>query len=176
MAPSGSLRMRRQAECITFQVEGWATMRHSLPLRRAAEQALARGVRAIHVDLTPCAYMDSTFLGTLLFLRRAAERASSSFALVGLSPACEQLMQQMGLADVFPVQAETSPAAGCWDEVPLGQDDPEAFNRNVARAHEELARVPGQAGATFQRVAQCLAKDLPPDQDATIEIVMPKKK
>ncbi len=177
MAAQGILRMRRHEQAVIFQVEGRATMHHSLPLRRVAEQALADGVTALRVDLQLCTYMDSTFLGTLLFLQRAVDRAGSAdFALVGPSLPCQQLIQQMGLEDVYPVLSEGPPDAVAWTVVPTQQDDAGAFNRNVVRAHQELANVPGPAGACFRPVAECLARDMPEPSDETLHIEAGKKK
>jgi len=46
---------------------GWA---HGMALRGYAEQAFAAGATGLRIDLRHCTYMDSTFLGTLLFLKR----------------------------------------------------------------------------------------------------------
>jgi len=168
MAAHGILRMRRDGPAVIFQVEGRGTMHHGLPLRRAAEQALLQGAMAVRVDLHLCNYMDSTFLGTLLFLLRAAAcRGIPDFALVAPSPACRQLIQQMGLEDVYPIAPGEAPPDAGWTELPVAQPGTESFNRNVARAHQELANVPGPAAAQFQRVADCLAKDLPASDDDT---------
>jgi hypothetical protein len=58
--------------------------------------------------------------------------------------------------------------------LPTQLDDAGAFNRNVVRAHQELANVPGTAGATFQRVAECLARDLKASDEDTTEINLHK--
>src|SRR4051794_8466424 len=104
MASQGMLRQHQDDSAVTFQADGRATMHHGLALRRAAEQALAQGATDVCVDLRRCSYMDSTFMGTLLFLQRALARAGRGrFALVAPSAACNQLIEQMGLADVYPV-------------------------------------------------------------------------
>jgi anti-sigma B factor antagonist len=176
MSTKSSLRMRRVGPVVTFQMEGRGTMQHSLPLRRAAEQACADGATTVHVDLHLCTYMDSTFLGTLLcLLRGAASRLGCTFALVAPSPACQQIVHQMGLEEMYPV-CSVPPLDGPWTEVGARPEDAAAFNRNVVRAHKELANTSGPASGTFQRVVDCLAKDMPEDDEATLIITKKESK
>src|SRR5579862_6413419 len=85
-ATHGTLKVHCDDKTLTFQPDGRATMHQSLPLRQRAEQALAAGVQAVRVDLRRCTYMDSTFLGTLLFLYRTmAPKGPGAFALVSPS-------------------------------------------------------------------------------------------
>ncbi len=73
-APQCRIRYHQDGDVLIFQIEGWATMVQSLPFRRFVEQSLARSTRTLWVDLRQCTYIDSTFLGTLLFIKRASGR------------------------------------------------------------------------------------------------------
>ena len=66
--PLGTVRICRRGPMIAFRVEGRGQMGHSLPLRHAAEDALADGANVVRVDLSGCEHVDSTFVGTLLVL------------------------------------------------------------------------------------------------------------
>ena len=159
-APQGSVRVHRHDQTLTFRVEGWGTMAHSLPLRRFAEQNLAEGVSAIRVDLRHCIYMDSTFLGTLLFLKRAVDRrGQGEFALLSPSPECRRLFQQMGLDTIYPVVTAEEPAADTWTELTGGTEDVPALQHNVVQAHQELAGLPGPSGEAFRAVVRCLERE-----------------
>jgi len=158
-APQGTVRAREHDKTITFQVMGRATMTHSLPLRRYAEQGLAGGATALRVELRYCVYMDSTFLGTLLNLKRARGREGPvDFALVCPSPECCRLLHQTGVDDVFPVVTAEGLSATAWTELPCALEDVNACKRNVVQAHQELAGVPGPAAEPFRAVARCLAE------------------
>jgi anti-anti-sigma factor len=159
-APQGIVRVYRHDQAAVFQVEGWTTMNQSLSFRRAAEQCLASGVTALQVDLRRCTFMDSTFIGTLLCLKRTAHgRKQGEFVLLAPSPQCCQLFQQMGLEGVFPVKTcEELPASACT-ELGRGAEDAGAFRRNVVQAHEELANLEGPAGEPFRAVVRCLQQD-----------------
>ena len=75
-AQPGRVRVYQHAQAVAFQVEGQATMQHSPAVRRYAEQNLTVGTTALSVDLRRYIHMDSTFLGTLLFLKRLDEFCS----------------------------------------------------------------------------------------------------
>src|SRR4051812_29955311 len=106
-APLGTLRVGRQAGTVLFQVEGVARMPQGLALRRAAEPCLAEG-SPVRIDLRRCTYMDSTFVGTLLVLRRAAG-CGGDLALVAPSTPCRDLLRQMGLDRVLSVVTTDEP-------------------------------------------------------------------
>jgi anti-sigma B factor antagonist len=158
-APQGIIRFHQQDRTVTFQVEGRGTMNQSLPLRRCAERCLKNGTNRVCVDLARCTYMDSTFLGTLLTLHKTlTQNPGGELILIAPSLACSKILQQMGLADVFPPGAVELPADVTWTELAGEDADPGSFKRNIAQAHEELANLPGPAGEQFKAVVRCMAK------------------
>jgi anti-anti-sigma factor len=160
-APQGIIRAQYGEHQMLFRVEGWAQMDLGLALRRAGEKGIAQGATTLLVDLRQCVYMDSTFLGTLLLLKRAlARRPGGRLALIAPSPECCDLLEQMGLKDLFPLGTEEELAAGDWTALSTDLDDIKAFKCNVAQAHIELASLPGPAGETFKKVARLLEKDV----------------
>jgi anti-anti-sigma factor len=159
-APQGTFRVRLHGQTVDFQVEGRATAGQGLAFRKCAEQCLAGGAPALRIDLARCTHMDSTFLGTLLFLRRAVERrGQGDFVLVSPSPQCCQLLRQMGMANLFPVRTSEEPDAGDWVEVTGDLTDVCTFKRNIVQAHRELAALPGPAGEPFRAVVRFLAEE-----------------
>ncbi len=163
----GKIRVHQHDQTVTFQPEGHATMHRSPSVRRFAEQCLAGGMMVLYVDLRHCTHMDSTFLGTLLFLKRLVERQEEGkFALISPSPQCHQLLQQMGLDRVFPSVNMEDSGAGAWAELPSKPEDVAAFKRNVVQAHQELGRLEGPAGETFRELADQLAQELAAEKPA----------
>jgi anti-sigma B factor antagonist len=155
--PQGTVRFHYRDDTVTFRVEGRGTMTQSLPMRRCAERCMAGGARQVRVDLRDCTYMDSTFLGTLLTLKKALDRTQGKLTLVMPSVSCDRILQQMGLGDVLPAEsADIDPSAAWLDVAACEADDPTSFRRNVTQAHEELARLPGPAGEQFKAVMRCL--------------------
>jgi anti-anti-sigma factor len=160
MATATSIvRFHQQDRTITFQVQGRATMNHSLPMRRCGERALEAGVNRICVDLRDCTYMDSTFLGTLLTLKKAVARScNGELVLMAPSVPCCRILQQMGLLEVLPMEAIEIEPTAAWTELAPENPDAGSFKRNIAQAHEELASLPGPAGEQFKAVARCMAQ------------------
>jgi anti-anti-sigma regulatory factor len=158
--PQGVVRVHWHDQTVIFQVEGRATMLQSQPLRRVAEQSLADGARVVRIDLRHCTHLDSTFLGTLLVLKRTVDRREQAeFHLVCPSTKCCGILDQMGLTGIFPVTTADEPPAVACTELPGDLQDPGAFKRNVLQAHQELANLPGPAGDQFRAVMRCLAND-----------------
>jgi anti-sigma B factor antagonist len=155
----GIVCFHQQERNLTFRVEGRATMAQSTPLRRCAQRAIEAGATGICVDLRNCSYMDSTFLGTLLTLRKSlANRGAGDLILITPSEACCRILQQMGLIDVLTMQSTEIDPAAQWTS--LGTEVPDAgtFRRTIAQAHEELANLPGPAGEQFKAVARCMVQ------------------
>lgn len=158
--PQGIVRVCEDASTVTFQVSGWGKMDMSLPIRRFAEKAIGAGARVVRFDLRECSYIDSTFLGTLLILKRAAEKSSAEFRLLSPSEECRKLLHQLGVMEVFRCASCDESAGTSWTELARTMDDTGAFHHNVAQAHRELAELGGTARETFEPVARCLEKDL----------------
>jgi anti-anti-sigma factor len=159
--PADAVYVRRDEQTVTIRVQGRATMKPGAAVRRFADQCLAEGVTRVRVDLRPCTHMDSTFLGTLLYLKRMAERRpGGEFMLLSPSSACRGLLEQMGLADVLPQTAEEQPVDDTWAELSPETDDVRACKQHVVQAHQELANLPGPTGALFRAVTGCLKSDM----------------
>jgi anti-anti-sigma regulatory factor len=136
-------------------------MDHSLPFRRCAEQALAAGVTSVRLDLGRCTYMDSTFLGTLFILKKAADQKEvASLTLTALSPQCHRLLKQMRLVEYYTIQPMEELPAEAWTELATARGDCGVFRNNVLQAHQELANLEGPAGEPFREVMRCVARDL----------------
>src|SRR5262245_54518955 len=101
----GIVRFQQQDHTVTFRVEGRGTMNQSLPMRRCAERCLENGINSVRIDLRDCTYMDSTFLGTLLTLKKFLAQRQGEMILIAPSPSCCRILQQMGLTEVLHTQA-----------------------------------------------------------------------
>jgi anti-anti-sigma factor len=156
-APPGSLRVHVDDAALTVQVLGRGTMRLCPALRQLIEQALSSDRARICIDLRHCTFVDSTLVGSLLcILRQASRRPQAHFAVASPSPECRRHLEQVGVADLLPIEeAEELPAAA-WQDVPCDLGDVARLKSNVVEAHRALAALPGDSGDQFQRVAACL--------------------
>ena len=160
--PQTDIRVHQDPSVLTFRVSGRATMQQSPAFLRAAARSLTEGVTSLRVDLHDCAYMDSTFLGSLLALKRQVDaRGGRDFALLAPSPQCMSLLQQMGMDRVLRITGE---AAELPDNEWRALDDPvpdrqAEFKETVVRAHQELAGLPTGSGADqFKAIASKLTQ------------------
>jgi anti-anti-sigma regulatory factor len=159
----GSVRARRDQATVTFQVEGRATMVHSRPLRQFAEQCLEQGARLVRVDLRRCTFMDSTFQGTLLFLKRDIDRREDvEMALLSPSPECRKLLRRMQVYRLFSVIDADEPSYGTWTELESEADELKhpQFQRNLVQAHQELGRTSGPDSERFRKLAESMQQEL----------------
>jgi anti-sigma B factor antagonist len=155
----GTVKVHRQGPTLIVQVVGWGRMQQSLPLRRFFETCMKEGATGVRVDLRHCTYLDSTFLGTLLFLRRQLQqKCCGNLVLVSPSAECCQLLHQIGVAELFMRDQCDEDECG-WQDLCGDRSDAHAFNRTVVEAHQELANLGGSAGAAFQAVAKGLTED-----------------
>jgi anti-anti-sigma factor len=154
----GVIRYSQQGTTLTFRAEGRATMTQSVPLRRLAERALEGGTTQLRIDLRDCTHMDSTFLGTLLALKKTLDRRQGQVLLLTPSSACERILQQMGLGDVLPIEITEIDSQTNWSDLACDQSDTHLLKSNIAQAHQELAALPGPAGEEFKAVIRCMTE------------------
>jgi anti-anti-sigma regulatory factor len=158
-APQGIVRMHRAGQTVVFQVEGRGTMTQAHSFRRCADQSLAEGVTSLRIDLSHCTHMDSTFIGTLLCLKRDADRRGGcQVALISPSTSCTRLLKQMAVTDLFPLLDEAALPGEGWTDLPCGPEALSTIKTNVEQAHVELAALSGPASEAFRDVVRCLNK------------------
>src|SRR3954463_2228833 len=85
--PANVVRFHQEDQTATFKVDGRGTMHQSSSLRRQAEACISGGTLRINIDLRDCTYMDSTFLGTLIFLDKQLRKQQGHFSLIAPSQA-----------------------------------------------------------------------------------------
>jgi anti-anti-sigma factor len=154
----GKVYVYEDDRSLTFKVEGRATMRPCQAVRQRADRFLAQGAGTVHVDLIQATYLDSTFIGALLYLQRSARSKSGEFALICPSQACVHVLEQMGLKNVFPIRSDPVPIED-WEDLDGTSDALETLQRSLIESHLELAKLPGPAGEPFRPVAERLAHE-----------------
>lgn len=161
---SGTIFATLESRTAVVRVRGRAQAHQCPAFRRFAEQALSGQAARLQVDLSECDYFDSTFLGTLLQLRRTpGQDGGSVLSLVAPSEQCLQILRQMGVTPLFRIDPG-GPADddSQWD--PLAEEQPGQcgldFKRNVVEAHQELAEVDGPMQDKYRVIAEIAAQDL----------------
>lgn len=160
MVRQGRVFMSSRGATTMFRVVGPAGIGESAVLRQVAEERLDQGAAALRIDLSECAWMDSTFLGMLLVLARRAERSPqrARLSVVSPSPECRRVLEETGVDEVLEIASMPEPQ-GPFTELVGPIDDADALRRNVLNAHQQLAQLPGEAGAEFREVVRALSDD-----------------
>lgn len=129
-------------QIIIVKVYGLGNMADALPLWVFAEQELGRGAEAFAVDLSACAGMDSTFMGTLVGVALGLnELERGRLTILNPSEACVALLEMVG-ADKFVETADLELEPDLeMERLPSARGSMEARLQLIRRAHEHLVEI-----------------------------------
>ena len=146
-----------------FFVRAVGSIRASVcyPLR---ERLLARleesaDIPAVYVDLSGCAYMDSTFIGLLVAADRRVRKANGGrLHVLAPSAPCIELLGQLGLMELLLVERDAGPSFPPLAalEKPTGRPATEF----VLEAHQELMETSEEAQRKFALLRDQLERKL----------------
>lgn len=142
-----------------LRVNGRGTMRESRAARDIALRTI-RGNAAVVVDLSKCTYLDSTFLGGLLDLFRAAG-STGNFSIAAPAERRTKLLGTLRLDRVFPSMEVAPDTVGPWVAVSTEGFDKQDIARHVMQCHRQLAELDTPMRAVFAHIADEMAKELP---------------
>jgi anti-anti-sigma regulatory factor len=138
---------------------GRGTMCESPVFRDTVEQRLERGF--VVFDASDCNYLDSTFLGCLIGLKKACECDGHGRLLVAASPdtriklfCTSSLHQYFDFVDVLP---ELTGPLECVDLTGTSRGE---LGSHVMTCHERLAEMGGREAPAFRAIADRLAREL----------------
>jgi len=162
--PSGTIFATFESSTAVVRVRGRAQAHQCPAFRKFAEDVLARRINCLQVDLSECEYFDSTFLGTLLHLRKTpGQDGGSMLTLVSPSEQCLQILGRMGAKTLFRIDSgRAADDDSQWHILPEEQPGQCGldFKRHVVEAHQELAQVPGPMQDRYKMIAEMAAQDL----------------
>ncbi len=162
---SDKVLARRAGDDVCFLVVGRGTAKHSPSLREYAENALAAGATQVQIDLRNCTHCDSTFLGTLVGLRRTfAGHGCGAICLVRPSDAVRHILTQMCADRLFPI-VEKATSTNCdttWEQLEENCDrsQPFRFKQAVVDAHLALAGASPELAERFRPLAEAMQQEL----------------
>lgn len=96
-----NIQVTNQGKASVVSLRGEVDLRSSPALRQALLQLLEQRVQQIVVDLTNVSYMDSSGVGTLVELKRKAERSRGKVTLVGPQPRVRSVFEITQLDKFF---------------------------------------------------------------------------
>lgn len=156
---------------VRLRVFGRAVAMQCPAVREFVRRGLEAGAREVRVELGECEYCDSTFMGTLLRIKKAAgEAGAAGPVLVAPSTEAEAIVRKMGLARLFDIVGETPPPADDWEhltEERAGTTSYE-FKENIVVAHRELASNSETCAQIYDTIADAAEAELdrtPPETE-----------
>ncbi|MFQ5489974.1 MAG: STAS domain-containing protein [Phycisphaerae bacterium] len=119
------------------------------------------GSAKIVLDLGAVSYMDSTFAGWMLKLRRKmSELAGGSLSMSDCSERCQRVLDGMQIASLIQRQDVPRPEKTSRVACRAGDLPERALLELMASAHEELASLDEQSRRVFGPIAEALRKGL----------------
>ncbi len=160
MAEAFSSAVGFTSDSLMVRIGGQATREHSPGFVRSVSTLMEQSDgRALVVDLEPCDYLDSTFLGCLVVLFR---RADQRMTICATDATRQQLFASARVDRLIPVREPTECAWPCeWRDFQDAEPcDPRDLIENVAVAHRCLADVEGPNAEVYRDVADQLEGEL----------------
>lgn len=144
---------------LVIRLVGRGTMCESPAFREAALRALDQGT--VIFDATGCDYLDSTFLGCLIGLKKSCEHSAKRRFLIAASAAARiKLFCTSSLDRYFDFVDECPEILDQCATIDIGRIERDEFGRHVLRCHEQLAEMGGREAPAFRAIAERLAKEL----------------
>ncbi len=169
MSPTpASLSVAILNDTVCFRIEGRANFSSSMGFKDLVFDMIEKGHHTYLADLSNCLNMDSTFLGVMAKVGlRLQEEKSASFKLLNPSERVEDLMDNLGVLDLFQVIQGDELEKECMDAVPSGDPAPSKtdISKNCLEAHEILMAIHPDNVAKFKDVAKFFAEDIKKMED-----------
>lgn len=144
-----------------IKIPGRANFNSSLDLKSVYAELRQRGFGNFVLDLRECVTMDSTFLGVLAGLVLRENNARPSIRLLNPNPRVLDLIENLGVLDMFEVRQDPSPCTLAFE--PTYQGPPptkEQITQNCLQAHQTLMEINPENIPKFKEVTQFMAEDL----------------
>jgi anti-anti-sigma factor len=107
-----SVRVERDEETVLVRLAGELDIATIPQLRQAALDQLASGsCRQLTIDLAELTFLDSSALGALVELRKAATSYDATMRLDGVQPGAARIITIAGLAEDFGLPPSDAPSA-----------------------------------------------------------------
>lgn len=156
---ASEFQIGRFSDGLIVRIVGHGRMQESLAFRAAVEPSLDVGM--VIFDATECDYVDSTFLGALIMMKKASERsAERRFVIAASQTTRVKLFSTSSLDGYFDfIEAPPEPLDK-FLSIDVSKVEPAQLGHHVMRCHKLLADLGGQQAEAFKAIADRLAKEL----------------
>jgi anti-anti-sigma regulatory factor len=127
--------------------------------RATAERLFDHGT--VVFDASRCDYLDSTFLGCLIGLKKSCEGAAQRRFLIAASSATRTRLFCTSSLDRYFDFVDACPASlDGYVKIDVEKLEQRELGRHVMHCHARLAEMGGEESGSFQAIADQLAKEL----------------
>jgi anti-anti-sigma regulatory factor len=143
-----------------IKVEGRANFECSPPLRNFVHNLEAQDCKAIFIDLSQCAGMDSTFMGILAMMGLKAKKCGCTVNIVNADVNIKNLLAGLGIQKIFNyLEISEIESNQKWEDTGKSADKTEKAE-TVLEAHETLMKVDKDNIPKFRTVVDLVKRDL----------------
>ena len=163
MSTTSSVLVGRQGKTVWVKVAGRGSFQNSPGVKEFVLKMIQRGHREFVVDLEACELMDSTFMGTLAGIAlRLREMGQGNLRVTNLNERNSDLLSNLGLDQLFVMEARVGDAATAPAQVPLASAAPDKMTQaqTMLEAHEACIEANEANAAKFKDVLEYLKQDL----------------
>lgn len=162
---SVQLLYSRTADGVVFRLVGKPSLDVSHHLRSSADRFLEDGCRQFAVELGACPSVDSTFIGVLIYISKAARKSAGpgpgagGVCLLNLNEQVRRQIDALGVLERF--QLACTGAEGVrFENVDVAAADRAATTRVCLEAHRNLVEASSGNAERFRDVIRFLEEDL----------------
>jgi len=93
-----------------------ATYREAEEFRKFIQQDIDKGSNKIIIDMKPCEFMDSTFLGVLVNSLKQIQRANGNLKLASIHDDAKVLLDITRISEIFTMYSDSEAAVESFKE------------------------------------------------------------
>lgn len=144
------------------KVEGRANLECSPSLKNFGENIVPGAFSKITFDMSECAWMDSTFMGTLAMLGLKAIKAGISVEMHNMDFKNRELIKDLGIEGLFKFENSvvSPPDSANWTNIASAKASEKNTAETILEAHETLVEVDDSNIQRFGNVIEMVKKDL----------------
>lgn len=112
----------------------------------------------IKIDLNPCNYMDSTFMGLLIGIHKYfIKRRGKNIEILNPSHACYHLLKGLGIENILPITYDGDPFPGDMKQITKEENSNAEF---ILNTHENLMQASPENRKKFAVLHEVLKKQI----------------
>jgi anti-anti-sigma factor len=151
---------QESAEILYMRICGHITAAPCTELRNRVLVRLTKAppVIGIHIDMSDCEYMDSTFMGLLVgFNKRFGKATGRKLVLFNITPVCFELLETLGVSTLVDFSTEPLELPPTMEKIQTSSSMNPEF---ILNAHENLAEISEQNKNRFETLNTVLKNQI----------------